>query len=56
MEYGLDARCNRLFLWPPAQRTQSHDHLTFGAMYQFSENFVQAFRTMSGSWKRLTGQ
>ena len=27
----------------PAQRTQSHDHLTFGAMYQFSENFVQAF-------------
>ena len=27
----------------PSQRTQSHDHLTFGAMYQFSENFVQAF-------------
>ena len=27
----------------PDQRTRSHGHLTFGAMYQFSENFVQAF-------------
>ena len=27
----------------PNQRSQTHDHLTFGAMYQFSENFVQAF-------------
>ena len=27
----------------PEKRSHSHDQLTFGAMYQFSENFVQAF-------------
>ena len=27
----------------PIQRSQSHNHLTFGAMYQFSENFIQVF-------------
>ena len=25
------------------ERSSSHDHLTFGAIYQFTENFVQAF-------------
>ena len=27
----------------PNHRTSKHDNLTFGAIYQFSENFVQAF-------------
>tara|TARA_B100001057_G_scaffold88582_1_gene84708 strand:+ start:2682 stop:4964 length:2283 start_codon:yes stop_codon:yes gene_type:complete len=28
---------------PPQERSNQHDKLTFGATYQFSENFVQAF-------------
>ena len=28
---------------PPHERSNQHDKLTFGATYQFSENFVQAF-------------
>ncbi|MFL2912988.1 MAG: alpha amylase C-terminal domain-containing protein [Opitutales bacterium] len=31
------------FSTAPEKRSHSHDQLTFGAMYQFSENFVQAF-------------
>ena len=31
------------FSTAPENRSHSHDKLTFGAMYQFSENFVQAF-------------
>ena len=31
------------FSTAPEKRSYSHDQLTFGAMYQFSENFVQAF-------------
>ena len=31
------------FATSPHARPSSHDHLTFGAMYQFTENFVQAF-------------
>ena len=31
------------FSKPPSDRHHSHDRLTFGAMYQFSENFIQAF-------------
>jgi 1,4-alpha-glucan branching enzyme len=31
------------FATSPSERSGSHDNLTFGAMYQFSENFVQAF-------------
>ncbi|HAU60268.1 MAG TPA: 1,4-alpha-glucan branching enzyme [Opitutae bacterium] len=31
------------FSTSPEKRSHSHDQLTFGAMYQFSENFVQAF-------------
>ncbi len=31
------------FSTSPHSRSSSHDHLTFGAMYQFTENFVQAF-------------
>ncbi len=31
------------FATPPSDRSFSHDNLTFGAIYQFSENFVQAF-------------
>lgn len=31
------------FQAPPAQRPDHHDGLTFGATYQFSENFIQAF-------------
>jgi 1,4-alpha-glucan branching enzyme len=31
------------FSTDPIYRTYKHDQLTFGAMYQFSENFVQAF-------------
>ena len=31
------------FSTAPKDRSSSHDHLTFGAMYQFTENFVQAF-------------
>lgn len=31
------------FSTTPNDRSVSHDYLTFGAMYQFSENFVQAF-------------
>ena len=31
------------FSTTPEKRSHSHDQLTFGAMYQFSENFVQAF-------------
>ncbi len=31
------------FSSPPWDRSHCHDKLTFGAMYQFSENFVQAF-------------
>ena len=31
------------FSTPPNSRAGMHDKLTFGAMYQFSENFVQAF-------------
>ena len=27
----------------PSHRSQAYNHLTFGATYQFSENFVQAF-------------
>ena len=33
----------RYFSASPNERPNSHDNLTFGAMYQFSENFVQAF-------------
>ena len=31
------------FRTPPCERQSQHDKLTFGATYQFSENFVQAF-------------
>lgn len=31
------------FSTSPNERSSLHDHLTFGAMYQFTENFVQAF-------------
>ena len=31
------------FRTPPNERPSQHDKLTFGATYQFSENFVQAF-------------
>jgi 1,4-alpha-glucan branching enzyme len=31
------------FRTPPRERPSQHDKLTFGATYQFSENFVQAF-------------
>ncbi len=31
------------FRTPPNERSSQHDKLTFGATYQFSENFVQAF-------------
>ena len=33
----------RYFSASQNERPNSHDNLTFGAMYQFSENFVQAF-------------
>ena len=32
-----------LFSTPTKNRHEVHEKLTFGAMYQFSENFVQAF-------------
>lgn len=31
------------FSAPPYERSQLHENLTFGAIYQFSENFIQAF-------------
>lgn len=31
------------FSSPPQRRSHEHGKLTFGAMYQFSENFIQAF-------------
>ena len=31
------------FSTSPEERSSSHDHLTFGAIYQFTENFIQAF-------------
>ena len=40
VEHGVDARHPRLLHREPIHRRFHHDHLTFGLMYAFSENFV----------------
>ena len=43
MEHGLDARHAQYFAKDPIHRKYEHDQLSFGMLYQYSENFTQVF-------------